>query len=510
MAAAQEEDPTFCYLQWNNPQEGPYISDPADMPTSLNAFKKFTQRVTPTSNRVCWMKLCIASENVDPRIFVQGGPERSILDHWLENNAVMSCRHAGNSKVKELIKPTVYATTLQKSPNSVRIGELLGIGPVMSDTKGYSTELNREVNVVAELEGWGPVELGVEFSNTKIGTFDSEKGKYKWPYLPHRTLAIEVNRECAARTAQFIHRRTNKVKEVTKRPWSLDCRFIPDEAFSDISASASPIWHGNMFRRHTNLTNCMAPPIYTSVIKDLHAVATIKGIQITLKDYLLHITYPLVPPVDECGRPCILDKKGNVVRDMMGCPKKPERIFYQIFTDMSQGHKSAWQTVLLTAKDRAALAKTLVSVLPAFVHFATGGECPEEWFDDTRDHIIATTEFLTDNDGNFNGKIRTAADKEALDMLKDDNFFGIQEFEIEGLELLEQADATIAIAQPWDQVTTGTAKDPEDFGQRPTAGGDDNSSIASDSSHAQQEKGSVTTPVHGQPASPTGTGGLAV
>ena len=97
-----------------------------------------------------------------------------------------------------------------------------------------------------------------------------------------------------------------------------------------------------------------------------------------------------------------------------------------------------------------------------------------------------------------------------LNMLKDDNFFGIQEFEIEGLELLEQADATIAIAQPWDQVTTGTAKDPEDFGQRPTAGGDNNSSIASDSSHAQQEKGSVTTPVHGQPASPTGTGGLAV
>ena len=292
MAAAQEEDPTFCYLQWNNPQEGPYISDPADMPTSLNEFKKFTQRVTPVSNKVCWMKLCIASENVDPRIFVQGGPDRSVLDHWLENNAVMSCRHAGNSKVKELIKPTVYSTTLQKSPNSVRAGEFLGIWSVMSDTNGFATELTREINEVAAIEKWGPVELGVEFSNTKIGTFDGEKGKYKWPYLSYRTLALEVNRECAARAAQFIYRRTNKVKEVTKRPWSLDCRFIPDEAFSDISASASPIWHGNMYRRHCNLTNCMAPPIYTSVIKDLHAVATIKGIQITLKDFLLHITYP--------------------------------------------------------------------------------------------------------------------------------------------------------------------------------------------------------------------------
>ena len=168
---------------------------------------------------------------------------------------------------------------------------------------------------------------------------------------------------------------------------------------------------------------------------------------------------------------------------------------------MSQGHKSAWQTVLLTAKDRAALAKTVVSVLPAFVYFATDGECPEEWFDDTRDHIIATTEFLTDTDGNFNGKIRTAADEEALALLGEDSGFGIQGFEIEGLELLDQTEATISVAQPWDQVSTGTAKDPQDFGQRPTfptARGDDDSLIASDSSHAQQEKGSVTTPVHGQ------------
>ena len=54
---------------------------------------------------------------------------------------------------------------------------------------------------------------------------------------------------------------------------------------------------------------------------------------------------------------------------------------------------------------------------------------------------------------------------------------------------------------------------PKTSDQRPTihtARGDDDSSIASDSSHAQQEKGSVTTPVHGQPASPTGTGGLAM
>ena len=76
------------------------------------------------------------------------------------------------AKIRESIKPTAYSTTLQKSPNSVRAGEFLGIWPVMSDTKGFSTELNSLVNEVATTEGWGPAELGVEFSNTKIGTFD--------------------------------------------------------------------------------------------------------------------------------------------------------------------------------------------------------------------------------------------------------------------------------------------------------------------------------------------------
>jgi hypothetical protein len=189
-------------MHWNQhpgkpcgPHNGPYISDSADIPTSLNEFKKYTQRVTPVSNKVCHMKLCIGCENVDPAIFVQGSYEGSVLSQWFENNATMCCKHAGNSKVKESIKPTACSETIQNSANSCRVSEWNGIYPAMSDTKGFSNELNLIVNKVAKAEGWGPAELGVQFSNTKHGTFDGEKGKYKWPFTPWRTLSLEVDKE---------------------------------------------------------------------------------------------------------------------------------------------------------------------------------------------------------------------------------------------------------------------------------------------------------------------------
>jgi hypothetical protein len=179
---------------------------------------------------------------------------------------------------------------------------------------------------------------------------------------------------------------------------------------------------------------------------------------------------------------------------------------------MSQGQCSAFQTAFLMVKDRLNVAKTVISVLPAFVKFTTDA-CLEEWFDDTQDHICATTTFMTDDNSNFNGKIRTATDEEALALLGKDYGFGVQAVEVEGMDLPEQMEATIPVAQPWDQVPTGAAKDPQDFGQHPqppNARGDEDSSLASDCSHTQQKKGSVTTYVCGQPASPTGTGGLAV
>ena len=209
MTAAQEEDLTFSFLPWNEPRNGPYINDPADIPTSLNEFKKFTQRVTPVSNKVCHIKLCIACKNVDPTIFVQGGYEGSVLAHWFENNAAMCCKHAGNSKVKESIKPTACSETIQNSPNSCRVGEWNGIWPVMSDTKGFSKEVNMLVYEVARIEGWGPAELGVQFSNSKHGTFDGEKEKFRWPFVPYHTLSLEVDKENDAKAVKLIHRWTN-------------------------------------------------------------------------------------------------------------------------------------------------------------------------------------------------------------------------------------------------------------------------------------------------------------
>jgi hypothetical protein len=183
------------------------------------------------------MKLCIACENVDPTIFVQGSYEGSVLSHWFKNNAAMCCKHAVNSKVKESIKPTTYSETIQNSANSCRVSEWNGIHPAMSDTKDFSNELNLIVNKVAKSEGWGPAELGVQFSNTKHGTFDGEKGKYKWPFTPWHTLSLEVDKENAAKVVKLVYRLTNKVSKVTKRPWMLECHFLTFDTKINIISS---------------------------------------------------------------------------------------------------------------------------------------------------------------------------------------------------------------------------------------------------------------------------------
>jgi hypothetical protein len=179
-----------------------------------------------------------------------------------------------------------------------------------------------------------------------------------------------------------------------------------------------------MFQSHSTLASCMVPPIFSTNIKSLDAVVTIKGIPMPLKEFILSIPFPLVSPIGECGRPCIWDKKGQGVPDKNRCPKEPEQLIHQTFTDMSQGQRSAFQTTFLTTKGRLNVAKTAVAVLPAFVKFTTDA-CLEEWFDDTRHSICTTTTFMTDDNDNFNGKICTAADEEALALLGEDSGFGV-------------------------------------------------------------------------------------
>ena len=47
--------------------------------------------------------------------------------------------------------------------------------------------------------------LNWEFNYSTKGTFDGEKGKYKWPFTPWRTLALKVDKENAAKAVKLIH-----------------------------------------------------------------------------------------------------------------------------------------------------------------------------------------------------------------------------------------------------------------------------------------------------------------
>jgi hypothetical protein len=105
------------------------------------------------------VKLCIPCEN-DPSIIVQEGHEPSCISHWFEDHAAMCCKHAGNSKVEESIKPTLYPELNQNAPNSKCIGKVKDIFQAMTDVNGFEMELNRVLNEIAAEEGWGQWNLG--------------------------------------------------------------------------------------------------------------------------------------------------------------------------------------------------------------------------------------------------------------------------------------------------------------------------------------------------------------
>ena len=119
----------------------------------------------------------------------------------------------------------------------------------------------------------------------------------------------------------------NKPKTVLKRPFQLDAHFIPEEPYCTFSASARVLFHSGMFRKQINMAGCLARPFTVSFIVDLEAKVPINGELISLKEFILMIPWPLVPARDECNRPCMLDKEGNMVTNdndkVMGYPVDP-------------------------------------------------------------------------------------------------------------------------------------------------------------------------------------------
>jgi hypothetical protein len=79
---------------------------------------------------------------------------------------------------------------------------------------------------------------------------------------------------------------------------------------------------------------------------------------------------------------------------------------------------------------------------------------------------------------------------------------GCPTVEVVGLEILNEPPPTIALTNPWDEMTTGTSK--QSFPSRPPPPnlGNDASTIASDISPTQQQTGAETTAVNGPRAGP--------
>ena len=392
-----------------------------------------------------YINFAISSEN-DPTAFTMGRKNNpSLIYDWISQHGAEIKKTVGNSKTTAHANCYLYLVLIQKFPTSRTVGELFFAFRTFSDLEGLVKCLNQWLNALATAEGIGLVEIGVGPRQSKFGTYS---GTISYPYDPKQVYMVQACGPHAAWIAKKLYIGYNKTKTVLKRPFQLDACFIPEEPYCTFSASARVLFHSGMFRKQINLASCLAKIFTVSFIVDLEAKVLINGVLISLKEFILMIPWPLVPARDECDRPCMQDKEGNIIRDANGCPKPPERLIMNAHTDRSQGSMTTHQTAFITSKDRLTKAKTVINVLPAFVLLTTK-LCPEEWFDATRTFICETTCFgMDDTDGNFNGEITTAADEEAFATVEEDIGMGCPTVEVVGMALLDEPPPTIPHQKP--------------------------------------------------------------
>jgi hypothetical protein len=142
------------------------------------------------------------------------------------------------------------------------------------------------------------------------------------PAAPSLTLTPPPKSTWFKLHAEWIAKKTysgyNKAKFVLVHPFQLDARLIPEDPYSTFSASAQETFRIGMFRKQCNMAKCLAKGFTVPFIVDLEAKVTIDGDLISLKEYILMIPWPVVPDRDECDRPCVKDRQGNIIVDKNG------------------------------------------------------------------------------------------------------------------------------------------------------------------------------------------------
>ena len=192
--------------------------------------------------------------------------------------------------------------------------------------------------------------------------------------------------------------------------------------------------------------------VYDSHIGLLDAVYTTAANQTyTLAKFVCQLTFPLIPALDEEGKACDSDGKGNIKRDDKGKPIPVAKLFHEV----TPAHwKQTGETAFTTQKQNQLYAQRVLESLPAICNNLLGGY-HQDWFTPGYARkIVKETTFTKDSEGYWDGEWLNQSDIEMANLLSDDIGFGAMGIiNFEGLELLDQQHDYV---RPLDAITVET------------------------------------------------------
>ena len=180
----------------------------------------------------------------------------------------------------------------------------------------------------------------------------------------------------------------------------------------------------------------LAPTIRTSHIRDADTPVSTHGRPTTLRQVILALTYPLVPPTHKTtGEQIVVLPDGTIKLNKDGVTfAKPEPLFHTV--ERMQGDTN--EHAFITWRDREAKGKGVAAILPAIVSLLCG-KVPKEWFHKNADQIVKQVIFEFDEDsGEWTGNWTTKADEEIEAMVLESTP-GLNDVHIDNIQMLLQS-----------------------------------------------------------------------
>ena len=397
MAAYQTEDPSVLLRPWKIKSTAGEITDPENLPTQINDYKEYADRLRILANRDCWFKVHFACNGFPSNLTSNMD---SASHHWFQDN-----------------QAAAFLAVVQDSDDTIDLGHLMFSGPFIDHVR-LTEQIRKECTRIDPKKKF---HFGCK--PKKLAEIPKSEGKFtNWTMADNQPIVIEVDKQQARPFKNILYRLFNKQPNSLLRPGGYNFRILPDKQLV-LQGSDSLRMRTKILRKHQAVIQSLTL-LKSDDIQELDSPITVAGYVHTLRSVIQEFTYPL----------------GDQNSSSNSGGHKPtsaakSALFHSIDFAASGTDMLCGVAYFTAYKDRTEAAGRLITILPAYVSEFISRDAAKAWFHPNALDIITEVDLGTDLEGNWDGTWSTSEDEFNAAILAEDMGF---EIEVEqGLDLDE-------------------------------------------------------------------------